>query len=658
METPPTHGRPRGCRQSQTVRDSPLDVTAQVGPAYRGGDEGQNPTGHGSYALCSLGGSTPMSFESMTRRSFVGGAAGAGLLAGFGRLAPAYAWSNGDPLPAALDRRPGDAIDLLIGTATLPFGERRATATLINGSLPGPLVRLREGETAILRVRNQLPGDTSIHWHGLLVPPEMDGVPGVSFPGIPPGETFVYRYAVQQSGTYWYHSHTQLQEQSGVYGPLIIDPAGSEPFSYDRDYVVMLSDWTYEDPGAVLAKLKSRPGYYNFSRRTLLDLPRDARAQGWSSAVADRMAWAGMRMDPTDTADVTGYTYVYLMNGLPPEANWSALFQRGERVRLRFINGSAMTYYDVRIPGLKMTVVQADGQNVAPIAVDELRIAVAETYDVLVEPEERAYTIFAETLDRSGYARGTLTPRSGESAPLPERRPPPIRTMKDMGMGETGMSEDAARPPAPMRHGAPALVSAAPEPGGHASMGAAQMTGAELHGPDTHGPGNSVIAMAPARRLDEAGTGLENAGHRVLVYRDLRSISPGPDPREPEREVELHLTGNMERYMWGFDGRSFWDAQEPIPFYHGERLRLTLVNDTMMEHPIHLHGMWMELENGAGRYKPRKHTVNVKPAERLSVAITADAPGNWAFHCHLLYHMEMGMFRVVSVLPRTARKGS
>jgi CopA family copper-resistance protein len=538
----------------------------------------------------------------------------------------------------------------------------------VNGSVPGPLVRLREGETVTIRVTNQLEEVTSIHWHGVLVPHEMDGVPGVSFPGIKPGETFTYRYPVKQSGTYWYHSHSGLQEQAGLYGPLIIDPAEPDPFAYDREYVAMLSDWTFEDPHAVLMKLKKQSDYYNFQQRTIGDFFRDVSEKGWRATISDRLTWGRMRMDPTDILDVTGYTYTYLINGLPPEANWTALFRPGERVRLRVINGSTMSYFNVRIPGLEMTVVQADGQNVEPVTVDEFQIATAETYDVIVEPkEDRAFTIFAESMDRSGYTRGTLAPREGMSAAIPKLRARPLRSMVDMGMdmGDmghmTGMEMDANAKAGGGHAGHMAGMGMGPgSTAGGGQMGAIPGMGEIIgpvvarQGPNRYGPGNTMVATVERNRLGEPGTGLENVGHRVLVYTDLHSVKPGDDQRQPGREIELHLTGNMDNYMWSFDGQKFSEAMDPIPFNYGERLRFTMVNDTMMEHPIHLHGMFMELDNGSGSRKPRKHTISVKPAERLSLDITADAPGNWALHCHFLYHMEWGMFRVVNVSRRVA----
>lgn len=543
--------------------------------------------------------------------------------------------------------------DLAIRRTTIDLAGTSASAVTVNGSVPAPLLRFREGEEAVIRVTNHLEEeDTSIHWHGLILPAAMDGVPGVSFGGIKPGETFTYRFPLKQSGTYWYHSHTGFQEQSGLFGPLIIDPREPEPYQFDREYVVVLSDWTFTDPHLVYSRLKKQSNYYNRQRLTLPDLFRDAKNDGWSKTLASRREWARMRMDPTDISDLTGASYTYLVNGLPPAGNWTGLFHPGERVRLRFINASAATYFDVRIPGLPMTVVQADGNDVQPVTVDEFRIAVAETYDVIVTiDEDRAYTLFAETMDRSGYAAGTLAPRQGMTAPLPPRRTRPIRTMADMGMDHGGGAGLAVGMPA-----MPGMESPAPPATGgeHAGMVMPAENPAALeapipHGPENHGAGNSMVAMAPRGRLHERGSGLEDAPHRVLVYTDLRSLHPRAEVRAPDREIELHITGNMERYIWGFDGKTFSDAPAPLAFKLGERVRLTFVNDTMMDHPMHLHGMWSEPENGAGAYRPKKHTINVKPAERLSLDIEADAPGFWAMHCHILYHMEAGMFRVVSV---------
>ncbi|MCB4824650.1 copper resistance system multicopper oxidase [Roseicella aerolata] len=593
----------------------------------------------------------------MARRDLLRVAGATGLWTGLAGLVPAYAQSPAVGAPA-LASAGGRSIDLAIEAMAFQVDGRLGSAIAMNRTVPGPLIRLREGEDAVLRVTNRLEETSSIHWHGLILPPDMDGVPGVSFAGIRPGETFVYRFPVRQSGTYWCHSHSGGQELLGLYAPLIIDPAGPEPFRYGRDHVVMLSDWSFERPEQLVAHLKKLPSYYNYQQRTVGEFFRDARRDGLAAAVGNRLAWGRMRMDPTDISDLTGATYRFLMNGLAAADNWTGLFRPGEAVRLRLIAAGAMTVFDVRIPGLKMTVVQADGQNVRPVEVDELRIGAGETYDVIVRPGNRAYTLFAETSDRSGYARGTLAPRPGMSAPIPPRRPRPLRTMADMGMEMGGMAMGGAAMGTGAMADAPAAAAGA---GGHGGMampgtGGGAVPGPGLpgsppvaHGPDTHGVGNSSVAMVARSRLDEPGTGLGGDGWRVLTYADLRSVEPQPDRREPGRAVELHVTGNMERYMWSFDGRKYSEAPAPIRFRYGERLRLVLVNDTMMEHPIHLHGMWMELENGGGPRQPRKHTVLVKPGERLTVAITADAPGRWAMHCHLLLHMEMGMFRVVEV---------
>ncbi len=557
-------------------------------------------------------------------------------------------------------------IDLNIAATEIMIGGKRVITTTINGTVPGPLVRLREGTEAVIRVTNSLKEDTSIHWHGIILPYQMDGVPGLSYDGIQPGETFEYRFPVTQNGTYWYHSHTGLQEQTGLYGPIIIDPAQPEPWPYDREYIIVLSDWTFDDPHTLLAKLKKQSDYSNYQQQTLTGFIRDAQRDGFVPTAKDRLMWSEMRMMPTDITDVTGHDYTYLMNGRAPESNWTGLFEKGEKVRLRFINAAAGTYFDVRIPGLPLTVVQADGQNITPVEVDEFRISIAETYDVIVEPKaDQAYTIFAETMDRSGFARGTLAPRVGMTAAIPPQREPPRLTMKDMGMDMSEMEDmegmqmsskddsEMAGMGAANTMSEPSAASSPHE--GHRSEPSMQqnkgMVTEEVyrHGPNTHGPGNTTVATVSESRLAEPGIGLEDTPWRVLVYTDLKSPQPGIDQRPPRREIELHLTGNMERYMWSFDGEEFSEGTKPIRLVHGERVRLTFVNDTMMNHPIHLHGMWMVLNNGNGQHNPRKHTINVKPAERLSADVTVDATGNWAFHCHILFHMEMGMFRVVSV---------
>ena len=572
--------------------------------------------------------------------------------------------------PATLS---GELIELVISERTFALDGQMGTAMTMNGTIPGPLIRLKEGQEVTLRVTNRLAEITSIHWHGILLPPIMDGVPGVSFGGIKPGATFTYRFPIRQSGTYWYHSHSGGQELQGMYAPMILDPAEPEPFSYDREYVVMLSDWSFESPDTLLSHLKKQGGYYNFQKRAAREFMTDVRRMGFWTAIEDYLMWHRMRMDPTDFADVTGNTLTYLMNGLSSSANWTALFHPNQRIRLRFINAASMTFYDVRIPGLTMTVVQADGQNVQPVAIEEFRFGPAETYDVIIEPtEDRAYTIFAETMDRSGFARGTIAPRPGMEGEIPERRPRPLRTMEDMGMSMEGMEmkgmdmphkkhSDGSGMAMPNKNSSsdmPSMKHGQHDTGTHDSPGrshdgqtASTIPGSQplRHGPDDHGTGNQMVAEYSQYRFGEPGRGLEDSPRRVLRYSDLKSITPYPDQRGPEREIELHLTGHMERFMWSFDGKKYSEEKQPIVLRHGERVRFTFVNDTMMEHPLHLHGMWMHLENGEGEYLPRKHTVIVKPAERVSVAITADAPGRWAFHCHLLLHMEAGMFRVVEV---------
>jgi CopA family copper-resistance protein len=602
-----------------------------------------------------------MSRSPITRRQFIGDAQKFGVLAGLTTLIPRYAWGELEKLNQ--QKTANSTIDLTIDRTPFSVNGMNASAVTINGSVPGPLLRFREGEEAVIRVTNKLHEATSIHWHGVLVPPAMDGVPGVSFFGIKPGETFTYRFPLTQSGTYWYHSHSGGQELEGMYGPLIIDPIKRDSFSYDREYVVLLSDWTSVNPMTVIGKLKKQSSYFNYQKRTIGDFTDDAKRNGLGQTLSERMRWSRMRMDPTDISDITGAAYTYLMNGLSPDANWTGTFKKGERIRLRFIAAAAMTIFDVRIPGLKMTVVQSDGQNVQPISVDEFRIAPGETYDVIVEPKDAGpYALFAETIDRSGYAMGTLALNSGTRASIPDRRKRPVRSMDDMGMSMDAMEmpgmempamaanekPDAAMPGMQMNH---EMKMEGAKKHEHSASEKSEIPGSKpvKHGADTHGVGNAMVPEQTKNRLHEPGTGFENSNRKVLVYTDLKAIQPFEDQRLPSREIELHLTGNMERYMWSIDGKKYSEASDAIPFHFGERLRLTLVNDTMMEHPMHLHGMWMYLENGSGAYLPRKHTIIVKPAERLSVAITPDTVGDWAFHCHMLIHMEMGMFRVVRV---------
>ncbi|WP_192985583.1 copper resistance system multicopper oxidase [Pseudomonas sp. EggHat1] len=597
-----------------------------------------------------------------TRRTFVKGLAATGIIGGLG-LWRTPVWAVNSPgQPNVLT---GNEFDLFIGETPVNITGAARTAMTINGSLPGPILRWREGDTVTLRVRNRLKEDTSIHWHGIILPANMDGVPGLSFHGIAPDGMYEYKFKVNQNGTYWYHSHSGLQEQVGVYGALVIDAKEPEPFSYDRDYVVLLSDWTDENPTRVLAKLKKQSDYYNQHKRTVGDFIDDVSEMGWSAAVADRKMWAEMKMSPTDLADVSGYTYTYLMNGQAPDGNWTGIFKPGEKIRLRFINASAMTYFDVRIPGLKMTVVAADGLHVKPVSVDEFRIAVAETYDVIIEPDsEQAYTVFAQSMDRTGYARGTLAVQEGLSAPVPSPDPRPLIAMGDMGMDHGSMGGMDHGSMAGMDHGSMSGMDHGSMQGGMAGMDHSQMAGMDHSGmagmagmagamqahpaSETNNPLVDMQTMTPTHKLDDPGIGLRDNGRRVLTYSDLRSTFPDPDGREPSRTIELHLTGHMEKFSWSFDGIKFSDA-EPLRLKYGERVRITLVNDTMMTHPIHLHGMWSDLEDANGNFLVRKHTIDMPPGSKRSYRVTADALGRWAYHCHLLLHMEMGMFREVRV---------
>jgi FtsP/CotA-like multicopper oxidase with cupredoxin domain len=544
------------------------------------------------------------------RRRFL---TGAGALAAAGAL-PAWAQhvSHGTTPQTVLS---GEDIRLTVGHAKLKVNGREGHAVAINGSVPGPLIRLKEGQAFRCAVTNTLEEETSIHWHGLILPFEMDGVPGVSFPGIKPGETFVYEFPVRQSGTYWYHSHSGLQEQIGHYAPMVIDPKDADPVAYDREHVIVLSDYSFMHPHTVIQRLKQQGGYFNREKQTVAGL-----LAGKDQPLRERLAWGQMRMDPTDILDVTASTYTYLVNGHGPRDNWTGLFRPGERVRLRFINAAAMTVFNLRIPGLAMTVVQADGADVRPVEVDELQIANAETYDVIVRPiVDEAYAIVAEAIDSSGQALATLAPRPGMRAAAPPLRERPLLTMRDMGMGD--MTDHS----------------------GHA--------GHAMSSPKVKAsPGNQMISPMPADRVADRGTGLEGVPGRVLTYADLAPLKPHADAPEPTRTMEIHLTGNMERFMWSMDGIKFSDRPDRFAFRHGERVRVTLVNDTMMNHPIHLHGHFFELVNGqpAGQ-QPLKHTVNVMPGGKLSFDLTASELGDWAFHCHMLLHMHAGMFNVVTV---------
>ena len=656
------------------------------------------------------------------------GAAGIGLSGLFPAWAQPVSGGVAKPMPTVS----GQDIALTIDRMRLLVDGKRMPAIGVNGTVPAPLVRLKEGQNVRLSVTNNLDEESSIHWHGLLVPFAMDGVPGISFPGIGARSTFVYEFPVVQSGTYWYHSHSGAQEQDGLYGPIIIDPAGADPVAYDREHVIVLADHSTMNGETIFRKLKQQGGaYFNMQRLTLSGL-----LAGRDLPLKERLEWAKMRMDPADISDVTGSAYTFLVNGMGPFDNWTALFRPGERVRLRIINSAAQTNFNVRIPDLPMTVVQADGQNIRPVTVDEFQIGVAETYDVIVTPTDRAYSFIGEAIDRSGLARATLAPREGMSAPVPPLRPRPLATMKDMGMGDMDMGggkggdmagmdmSGAAEMNPAMKHGIDpsaeqnasrnlwkltgwnsptdhgqvtaagtagmAGMTMGSSPGAMAGMDHSQMGNAGAAGGMDHsamqgagaggmagmdhgemggmsmdmrdpknapqvkmGPGVQTISPMPTDRTGEAPQGLEGLDHRVLVYRDLMALERNPDVRAPSRSLEVHLTGNMERFMWSFDGVKLSEPAEPIPFRKDERARVTLVNDTMMPHPIHLHGHFFELVTGHGDYAPRKHTVNVPPGGKVTFDVTTDASGDWAFHCHNLYHMTAGMMRVVTVRPLT-----
>ena len=575
----------------------------------------------------------------LDRRSLLRGAAlgGTGLVVA--NWYPAWAQPVSRGIAKPVPELSGDTISLRIAQEMVSVDGRQAHVIAMNGTVPAPLLRLREGQAVRITIDNALDEETSLHWHGLLVPFQMDGVPGLSFPGIPAHSTFTYKFPIQQSGTYWYHSHSGLQEAMGHYGPIVIDPKDADPIAYDCEHVVMFSDHSFVHPHTLFTKLKQDPGYYNRQKQTLAGL-----LAGRDQKHADRLAWARMRMDPTDILDVTGAAYTYVVNGYGPRDNWTALFKPGERVRLRLINAAAMTIFNVRIPGLQMTVVAADGHPIRPVAVDELQMTIAETYDVIVTPnEDRAYTIVGEAIDRSGLARATLAPREGMVGEVPPLRARPVLTMRDMGMDMAGMDMsgsdgtiDLSKPDVP-------------GVGGTASGAMSMKMRDPKNAPQVvMGPGVQTIAPMPMDRTDEPGIGLENARHKVLVYRDLVALEPNPDARAAAREIELHLTGNMERYMWSIDGQTLSESRTPIPLRTGERVRMTLINDTMMNHPIHLHGHFFELVTGHGDHSPRKHTVNVPPGGKVSFDVTG-IYGDWAFHCHMFLHMHAGMIRIVQV---------
>ena len=570
--------------------------------------------------------------RALTRRHFVTGLSGLA-------LPPLVSHARADAAPvdaSAIPERASSYYRLDIDTRRWKVGTRSAHGFTVNGSVPAPTLRWREGDDMTLDIINHLDAPTSIHWHGIRLPASMDGVPGLSFGGIPAKGRFTYRFPLKQSGTYWYHSHSGMQEAQGLFGALVIDPAEPQPRRYERDYVIVLSDWSDVAPHDIISNLKQQDDYYNFRQRSVASLFREARQQGLNEAVSSRLMWSRMRMSATDVSDVSGVIYSYLINGRAPDQNWTGLFSPGERIRLRVINASAMTLFDFRIPGLDFDIIAADGSDVQPVRVEEFRIGPAETYDLIVTPtESRAWTIFVQPEDRTGFARGTLAPAPGMQAPIPAMDPRPVRTMVDMGMsgmsGMSGMAHESADgstvPSVPARP---------------------QALQVEDPGPPPRNVGNQNVAMHPIDRLAEPGDGLDHNGRRVLAYSMLRALRPAPDLRPPGREIVLHLTGNMQRYIWGFDAKKFSEAP-PIRLRLNERVRITLINDTMMEHPIHLHGFWSELENGQGDLRPNKHTLISQPGSKLSYLVTVDTPGMWALHCHLIYHMHLGMFRTVVV---------
>ena len=606
-----------------------------------------------------------------SRRRFVFGASA--MLALMSIPFPKNAFANA--LSQSLSQLSGKVFDLSIDYKMVNFTGKSARATVVNQLLPAPLLRWKEGETVTLRVKNNLDHDSSIHWHGIILPTEMDGVPGFSFDGIKPGETFEYQFTVQQSGTYWYHSHSGYQEQTGLFGAIVIDPATPDPVIYDRDYVIMLSDWSDEAPENIYAKLKKQADYYNYRERTVMDFFSDVNKNGLANTWNARSMWNNARMSDRDISDVTGSTYTYLMNGNPPQQGWQGLFEQGEKVRLRFINSSAMTIFDVRIPGLKMSVVASDGQNIQPVSVDEFRIGVAETYDVVIEPEvDNAYCIFAQSIHRTGFTVGNLTSDASLHAPIPPMDPRPVLGHSDMGMDMSDMDmsgmdhskmDMGAGDMSGMDHSKMAMGGGDMSGMDHSKMAmdAAKATVSGLglagfgsnneikHIDTEFGPQVDMRADAPKSGLHDPGIGLrdhqQQFNRKVLTYGDIKGLHPTYDTRQPSREIQLHLTGNMNRYMWSVNGVKFMDAA-PLEFEYGERLRITLVNDTMMTHPMHLHGMWSELETGDPDFIPRKHTVLVQPGSKISYLVTADAKGQWAYHCHLLFHMP-GMFRKVVV---------
>ena len=583
---------------------------------------------------------------SVDRRNLLRGAAFASGSLMLAPLFPAWAKSGSHGLhslagqPGVLS---GNNIEVSVGQSAFRLGKKTGHAYTINGTLPGPLIRLQEGQNVKLVVRNTLEEDTSVHWHGMLLPFQMDGVPGVSYPGIAPGESFTYEFPMKQHGTYWYHSHSHMQEAMGMYGALIVDPAGKDPIAYDREHVLILSDWSFTHAHVNFRKQKQKAGYFNKRKQTFAGL-----AKGKDQPLSERMMWGQMLMDPTDIADVTGAYYHYLINGHDSMGNWTGIFQPGERVRLRIINAAAMSNFNIRVPGLPMTIVASDGLPLTPVETDEFQIAVAETWDVIIEPKEAVpYAFIAESIDRSGQCRATLAPQMGMVAPIPQLRERPLLTMKDMGMDHGSGGGDMAG----MDHSnmTPEEMAAMDSGTGKMDHGSMNMRDPSVAPQVKMGPGVASLAPMPLDRNGERPTGLEKVPHRVLTLNQLRALEPNPDQRTPSREIDVHLTANMERYMWSMDGEKYSEKSDPLPFRHNERVRVNLINHTMMPHPIHLHGHFFEVVNGQKGQYPRKNVVNVLPGAKVTFDFTADAMGDWAFHCHMLMHMHAGMFRVVTV---------
>ena len=581
--------------------------------------------------------------------------------------------------------------DLTIAEQTVNITGKPLKRITVNGKFVAPLLEFEEGDDAVIRVHNKLKNqDSSIHWHGLLLPGIMDGVPGFNkFNGIAPNKTYEYKFKVRQNGTYWYHSHSKGQEQDGLYGAFVIYPKDKTPLTAaektDKDYVVLLSDFHNSTSDQIMKNIKKEADYYQNRRETVFDVLKQVKRDGLKATWQDRSMWNQMRMLKTDMSDVTGYTF--LMNGKTPQQNWTGNFKAGEKVRLRFINASAMSFFDVRIPNLKMTVVSADGQPVKPVPVDEFRIGTAETYDVIVEPKQAHYQIEAESIDRTGFSVGTLHEESSPAVKqieMPKSRPRALLTMEDMGMSHDmssmkdmnhdmssmkGMDHDMSSMKG-MNHDMSSMKGMDHDMSSMKDMNhdMSSMKGmnhdmssmkdmdhdmSSMKGMDHDMPMNSATVKAASDKNDNTVFGWANAstpeGNKALQYSDLQSLDPQKDTRAAEREIEIRLGGNMERYIWTINGKKFNEA-DPLVVKYGERIRLKFVNDSMMAHPMHLHGMFMQLENGQDPSNmPNKHTVIVPPGKTITTLLTADELGEWAIHCHLLYHMSAGMMNKLIV---------